>query len=394
MGLTKENILPEQHKKINVLIVEDSAVVREYLKHILESDPKLHVMGMAEDGEEAVNFVSDNKPDVITMDVNMPDMNGLAATRKIMEINPVPIIIVSASFSHRDVERSFKAIQAGAIAVVEKPPGPGNPRYEHTASELIQTVKLMSEVKVVKRWNKSKIISTLVSTAKPHPHPNPLPEGEGIEGDPCYSLPFKGRDRVGMGSSPVPHNDIKLIAIGASTGGPPVLLRVLSGLHAGFPVPILIVQHIAMGFLRGLVEWLGNNIELPVVIASDGERIKPGTIYFAPEDLHLGVDKGKRISLSDASPENGIRPSVSYLFRSAFNAYGGSAAGILLTGMGRDGAEELCLMRYSGALTIAQDKESSVVHGMPGEAIRLGGAAQVLPPERIAALLEKIGREA
>lgn len=372
--------MTDQRKKINVLIVEDSAVTREYLKHILESEPGLHVIGMAKDGEEAVRFAADKKPDVITMDVNLPNMDGLTATGKIMEIYPVPIVIVSASFSHNDVEKSFKAIQAGAIAVVDKPPGPGNPLYEHYARELIQTVKLMSEVKVVKRWNRTRKLS--------------ISEGTSLASGSQTTMkipPFVQGEAGGISSGE--HIDIKLIAIGASTGGPPVLQRILSGIHAGFPVPILIVQHIAKGFLKGLIEWLGRNIPLPVCLASNGERIKPGTIYFAPEDLHLGVDKGKRILLSSAPPENGIRPSVSYLFRSALNTYGGSAAGILLTGMGKDGAEELCQMKERGALTIAQDKESSVVHGMPGEAIRLGGATHVLPPERIAALLEKIVRD-
>ncbi|MDD5434283.1 MAG: chemotaxis-specific protein-glutamate methyltransferase CheB [Nitrospira sp.] len=356
--------MADQRKKINVLIVEDSPVSQQQIKYILESDPDLHISGIAGNGEDAVSFVRQNKPDVITMDINMPIMNGLEATRKIMETCPVPIVIVSASYSPNDIEKSFSALHAGAVAVVEKPYGIDNPLHANNVRELIQTVKLMSEVKVVKRWNRTKKSSTSI------PLNPPFSKGETFK-----------------------HKEIKLVVIGASTGGPPALKEVLAGLNVGFPAPILIVQHIAIGFINGLADWLGNNVPLPVHIASHGERIMGGHIYLAPENMQMGIDKNKKIFLTDTPRENGIIPSVSYLFRSALDSFGGDIVGVLLTGMGRDGADELCRMKEIGAITIAQDKDSSVVHGMPDEAIRLGGAAHVLPPDRISKLLQKLLKE-
>ncbi|HAO92717.1 MAG: chemotaxis response regulator protein-glutamate methylesterase [Deltaproteobacteria bacterium GWB2_55_19] len=338
---------------ITVLIVDDSAVARQHLRHILESDPDIHVIGTAVDGEEAVELLKERTPDVITMDINMPGMNGHEATRAIMETNPVPIVIVSASYERSDVEKSFRAMEAGAVAILEKPAGSGHPDFESTSRELLKTVKLMSEVRVVRRW----------------PH---------------------GRRKEARSEAETSVKKPKLVAIGASTGGPPVIQTILSGLKPGFLAPVMIVQHISKGFIDGMTEWLSSETGLPIVIASDGETLKPGRIYFAPDGYHMGVASNGRVSLSKAPPENGIRPSVAHLFRSAIAAYGPDAVGILLTGMGKDGAMELKQMRDSGSLTIAQDKESSVIYGMPGEAVRLDGATLVLPPERIAARLASL----
>lgn len=344
---------------IKVLIVDDSAVVRQHLKDILEAETGIRVIGTAKDGEEAVRFVEKERPDIITMDINMPKMNGLDAIRRIMETHPVPIVVVSASFDKNDVEKSFLAMEAGAIAVATKPFGEGHHEYEEAARELVQIVKAMSEVKVVRRWPKAKI-----SDRK-------RPELEAASGE------ITGK--------------VKLIVIGASTGGPPVIQTILSGLQNNLHVPVLIVQHIAKGFLEGMVEWLNNATGLPVHIAMHKERLMPGHVYFAPDNYHMGINGEGRIELSKSLPENGLRPSVSYLFRSAENTYDGETVGVLLTGMGKDGAEEMRQMKESGATTIAQDEESSVVFGMPGEAVRLGGATHVLPPEGIAAILRNIG---
>lgn len=335
------------------MIVDDSAVARQYIRHILESDAEVQVIGTANDGEEAVEFLKDRTPDVVTMDINMPGMNGHEATRTIMETNPVPIVIVSASYDRSDVEQSFRAMEAGAVAILEKPAGPGHPGFESTSRELLKTVKLMSEVRVVRRWPQGKL-------------------------------------REARSDSETAVKCPRLIVIGASTGGPPVIQTILTGLKPGFRAPVMIVQHIAKGFIEGMAEWLTNETGLSIGIAADGETLRPGRIYFAPDDCHMGVVNGGRVALSKAPPENGIRPSVAHLFRSATASYGGEAVGILLTGMGRDGAAELKQMRDCGALTIAQDKESSVIYGMPGEAVRLDGATLVLPPERIASRLASL----
>lgn len=338
---------------ITVLIVDDSAVARQYIRHILESDPEVRVIGTANDGEGAVEFLKEHTPDVVTMDINMPGMNGHEATRIIMETNPVPIVIVSASYDRSDVEQSFRAMEAGAVAILEKPAGPGHPDFGSTSRELLKTVKLMSEVRVVRRWRKGRLKETRPEAAT------------------ALKCP-------------------RLVVIGASTGGPPVIQTILSGLSPGFKAPVMIVQHIAKGFIGGMAEWLSNETALPIGIAEEGEALKSGRIYFAPDGYHMGIVNGGKVALSKAPPENGIRPSVAHLFRSAIAAYGADAVGILLTGMGKDGASELKQMRDCGALTIAQDKESSVVYGMPGEAVRLDGATLVLPPERIAARLASL----
>lgn len=341
------------------MIVEDSAVVSQHLKQILESDGEIRVIGIAENGLEAVDFVNERMPDVITMDINMPKMNGMEATRRIMETRPLPIVIVTASYNRQDLEKSFLAMEAGAVAIMEKPFGEGHPEFSASAKNLIQTVKLMAEVKVVKRWPKMRVQPPLIFQA-PEPRPGPQPK------------------------------NIKLVAIGASTGGPPVIQTILLGLHRGFPVPVLIVQHISRGFLEGMIDWLRQTTSHPVHIAAHGERLLPGHFYFAPDDIHVGVGNGDRIEFSKAEPENGIRPSVSYLFRSALSLYGSGVVGVLLTGMGKDGAQELKMLKDKGAVTIVQDRESSVVYGMPGEAVRIDAAVYVLSPERISSEIESL----
>ncbi|MBI5888044.1 MAG: chemotaxis-specific protein-glutamate methyltransferase CheB [Deltaproteobacteria bacterium] len=341
---------------INVLIVDDSEVARMSLQHILESDPEIRVIGIAENGAEAVKFVERQRPDVITMDVNMPKMNGHEATRRIMETTPVPIVVVSASYDKNDVKHSFMAVEAGAVAIIEKPYGLEHPEHQEAARILINTVKLMSEVKMVRRWIKA--------------------ERPG----PAVTAPEAHAERMVS-------KKINIVAIGASTGGPLVLQTLLAGLDKNFPAPVAVVQHIAHGFLDGMVTWLNQTTGQKVRVAVDGEHLLHGNVYFAPDDFQMGIEKSGIVRLSKAMPENGIRPSVSYLFRSVAEAYGCEAAAVLLTGMGKDGAEELKLLKDAGAVTIAQDMESSVVYGMPGEAVRIGGASYVLPPEKISKAL-------
>lgn len=340
-------------------MVDDSPVAREYLVHIFESDPAIGVIGTAKDGSEAVKLAAKLRPDVVTMDINMPVMNGLEATRRIMETCPVPIVIVSGIWDPQEVETTFRAVEAGALAIVQRPAGIGHPQAELMKAELISKVKLMSEVRVVRRW------------ARPR---------QAVEKKPAQgSLPAI---RV--------RQDIDVVAIGASTGGPLALRTVLSGLRTGFPVPVLIVQHIAAGFIRGMAEWLSETSGLRLHVAEEGDILRGGHAYFAPDGLDMGVDKSQHIRLRKDGP--GVtKPSVSHLFRSVAEVYGERSAGVLLTGMGRDGAEELKLMKDKGALTVAQDKESSVVFGMPGEAVRINAATYVLPLHEIALMLGMLG---
>jgi two-component system, chemotaxis family, protein-glutamate methylesterase/glutaminase len=346
---------------VRVLVVEDSPVVREFLLHILGSDPEIEVVGTAGTGEEALAAVARIRPDMITMDVHMPKMNGFDTTRRIMETHPTPIIIVSGTLDVAETASVFRAIEAGALAVLPRPSGIGHREHQRSAADFVQTVKLMSEVKVVRRW------------------PHLLP-GKTL---PTVSLSAQIQRRTA-------ETEMRLVAIGASTGGPPVLRMILSGLPKDFSLPVLIVQHIATGFTQGFVEWLAQSSNLPVQLPVHGQPVVSGRVYVAPDGLHMTVGIDGRISLNTDERENGLRPSVSYLFRSVAKAYGQSAIGVLLTGMGKDGALELKLMKEQGAVTIAQDKETSVVHGMPGEAIRLGGATYVLPPEKISMMLTSL----
>jgi two-component system chemotaxis response regulator CheB len=344
---------------IRVLVVEDSAVARSFLLHILGSDPEIQVVGTAEDGEEALAAVERTRPDVITMDVHMPKMNGFDATRRIMETRPTPIVIVSGVPDVTETAKAFRAVEAGALAVLPRPAGIGHPDHEAAAADLVRTVKLMAEVKVVRRRAQRRSQDLI----------------------PEISLP---------GDVRAPAASIAVVAVGASTGGPPVLQSILSILPESFPVPVLIVQHIAPGFTGGFVEWLAQSSNLPVRIAEQGEHVLAGHSYVAPDGLHMKVGPGGQILLSNEEPENGLRPSVSTLFRSVAKTYGANAVGVLLTGMGKDGARELRLMKEQGGITIAQDRASSVVHGMPGEAINLGAATYVLSPEKIAAALTSL----
>jgi two-component system, chemotaxis family, protein-glutamate methylesterase/glutaminase len=347
---------------IKVLVVEDSAVIRDLLVYLLETDPAVKVVGTAGNGEEAIAMMTSIQPDVITMDINMPKMNGFEVTRQIMESNPKPIVIVTGSWNHKDVDTSFRAMEAGAVAVIKTPPGSDHPEHAALAQELIQTVKTMAEVKVVRRW------------AHMRTH-----TGNGAETStvpPATSAQPKSRTR-----------QIKLIAIGTSTGGPMALQSLLAALPTSFPVPVVVVQHMAAGFVEGFAAWLAQSTGHQVHVATDGEFLLPGHIYIAPDGFQMKMAARGKVALTTDGAENGLAPSVSYLFRSVVNVYGAQAVGILLTGMGRDGAAELKLMHEHGAITFAQDKESSVIHGMPGEAIRLNAATYVLSPDRIAAVL-------
>lgn len=342
---------------INVLIVEDSPVVQQFIAHVLGSDTEIAVMGIAGNGEEALAMLKLRTPDVITMDLHMPKMDGFEATRRIMESCPVPIVIVSASCQASDVQNVFQAMQAGAVAVLETPVGMNQPHHAAMARKLRETVKLMAEVKVVGRTRRHQEAQAM---------PRPPLRTEHI-------------------TAPV-----NLVAIGASTGGPLVLLTILSLLSKDFRAPLLVVQHIAENFIGGMADWLSKETSVPVRLAARGERPLPRHVYLAPDGYQMGVSSDGRIELLETAPEHGARPSVSYFFRSVARVFGKTAIGVLLSGMGKDGARELKEMKDRGALTIAQDKGSCVVHGMPGEAIWLGGATVVLPPEGIAGLLNQI----
>lgn len=344
-------------RKIKVLVVDDSAVSRASLVHALQSDPAIEVIASVHSGLEAIAALGRQRPDVVTMDIHMSGMDGFETTRQIMETRPLPIVIVSGSYHPTEVERTFRVLEAGAVAAIEKPPGVRHPNHEAAVLKLINTVKAMAEVRVVRRWAKQRM---------------------------------EARGAVPVVVLPESTAGVRLVVIGASTGGPPVLHTLLAGLPKPYPLPIVIVQHISAGFVQGLADWLNTTTGMPVRLARHGEEVQPGTAYIAPDGSQLRIECNGRLFCGQEPAEHGLRPSVSFLFRSVSHNFGAQAVGVLLTGMGRDGAEELKLMRDKGATTIAQDAESSIVHGMPGEAIRLGAATHVGNPVRIVALLQSL----
>jgi two-component system, chemotaxis family, protein-glutamate methylesterase/glutaminase len=346
---------------IRVLIVEDSPVAQEFLKYIFASDPEIEVVGVAENGLEAIDMASLKHPDVITMDIHMPIMDGFEAARKIMETVPTPIVVVSSTTREKEVTSTFRAMEAGALAVILRPAGIGSPDYDAASRELIRTVKTMSEIKVVRRI--------------------PGRKREFAQSPPIAAM------------AAVTAHDIQIAAIGASTGGPPALKTILSGLPRDLNFPVLIVQHIARGFIGGFAGWLANASGFPVHVASHGQQTIPGHSYIAPDGFHMEITADSRIALNDGPPENGLRPSAAALFRSVAQVFGPEAVGVLLTGMGRDGADELKGMKEKGAITIAQDKESSVVNGMPGEAVKINAETYVMPPEGIAEFLKLLSKQ-
>ncbi|HEV7915448.1 MAG TPA: chemotaxis-specific protein-glutamate methyltransferase CheB [Albitalea sp.] len=344
---------------VRVLVVDDSASSRELLVGMLNADPRLQVVGIAADGEAAVAAAQRLRPDVITMDIHLPGLDGFGATRRIMESCPTRIVMVTATSMPNDVAASFQALESGALAVLGKPPGPGHALFGQARDELLRTVTLMAEVPVVRRWPAQRRAADSAARAS----------------------------RIAIAPA---EREVRLVAIGASTGGPLALQAILSRLNAGFGAPIVIVQHISTGFADGLAQWLAQSTGYPVRVAVHADCMQPGVAYVAPDDAQMKVHGNGRIALTDEPPEQGFRPAVASLFRSVAEHYGRRAAGVLLTGMGIDGAVELKRLRDTGALTIVQDRDSAVIYGMPGEALRLDAAMHVMPPEAIAATLNQL----
>jgi two-component system chemotaxis response regulator CheB len=336
-----------------VLVVDDSAVLRQQIRFILQADPQLQVVGEAKNGEEAITMARQLRPDIITMDICMPKMDGLDAIRAIMADSPAPIVVVTGADVDAEMHVAAQAQKLGAVSVVHKPGSIAAPSYKVIAGTLVQQVKAMSQVRVVSRLRShSQVV---------------LPETP-----PPPAAPTRGRKT-------------EIIAIGASTGGPAALYKVLGGLPASCPVPVVVVQHISLGFVEGLASWLGGGCKLQVRVAKHGEKLQAGVIHIAPDGSHMVTDSFGRVRLKDTPPLNGHRPSVTALFQSVAEAYGPTAIGVILTGMGADGATGLRAMRDAGSMTIAQDEASCVVFGMPKEAIALGAAKHVVPLEKIAA---------
>lgn len=343
---------------INVLIVDDSQVVAMLIKLIIEQEPDMQVIGIASDGREAVRMAHELKPDIITMDICMPGMDGFEATRMIMNNDPTPIVVVSSSIDDEEMRGTFRAIENGALQVIEKPHGPNHPRFEHCRRELVEALRTMSDVKVIRR-------------RKPAVGPVDIFEDAIRQGNRAFEI----------------------VMIGCSTGGPQALRQVLGSLPVGFPVPIAIVQHISTGFIAGLVSWLQGNSLLNIKLAEKGEKLQASTVYLAPDGFHLQVRRngaGLCADLSDSEAVSGFKPSATLLFNSAAKHCPKHAIAGLLTGMGDDGASGLLEARRAGCHTFVQDEKSAVVYGMPGMALAIDAVDQIVELDKIAPYLTSL----
>ncbi|MBE7211061.1 MAG: chemotaxis-specific protein-glutamate methyltransferase CheB [Gluconacetobacter diazotrophicus] len=335
------------------MVVEDSAVIRRLLCRIVAEDPRLELAAAVETAEEAIAQIPRLRPDVVSMDIRLPGMDGLEATRRIMAGCPVPIVVVADAVEDAALRISLNALRSGALAVVEKPNRILSGGYEAAARTIATQLAIMSEVPVIRRR-------------------------AGLAGDP---VPVPGDARpFGREFRP------RVMAVAASTGGPPALARLLGALPADFPLPVLVVQHIGVAFVEGFASWLDGLVPMRVRVASDGERLVAGEVRVAPGGRHLGVrnDAGAiRVRLSDGAPVSAQRPSATVMFAELAGA-GIDALGILLTGMGEDGAAGLAAMRRAGAYTITEHESTAVVYGMPAAAVRLGASCVQLPLDAIA----------
>lgn len=343
---------------VRVMLVEDSPTVRTLLCHIIDRDPRLQLAAVCVSAEEALDSIAQVKPDVISMDIRLPGIDGLEATRRIMSTHPTPIVVIADSVHDVTLGIAMNALKAGALTVVEKPAGPGADAYEQIASTIATQLFIMSQVPVIRRRD--------TSVRKPLVRPA---DGAAAE------------------------SRANIVGIAASTGGPPALAAVLGGLRRDFPAPVLLVQHMGAPFMEGFASWLDGQTALRVKLAEDRETPRPGTIYVAPGDRHLELASGNFLRLTNEPPIASQRPAANVLFQSMARVAGPNAVGVLLTGMGEDGARGLVQMKDAGAFTIAEDETTCVVYGMPGAAVRMGGASISLPQDLIAARLNQITAE-
>lgn len=336
---------------IKVLLADDSMVVRAVLKGIFHATSDIFVVGEAENGKQAVDFTEQFNPDLIVMDIMMPIMDGLTAIEEIMVRFPTPILVLSATMDEKEVNHAFAAIKKGALDVMEKPNMSGLHFGSTFEERIIEKARILAKVKVIRRWP--------AKVAK---------------------VELKGGYKKG---------ERGILAIGASTGGPKAVMSIMKGLPANFNATIFIVQHIASGFARGFAQWLDRDSGQRICLARHGQGYGKEDGFVAPNDCHMIIEKGK-VRLVQTEPVNSCRPSVDVFFNSLAEEEGPRVVGVLLTGMGRDGAQGLRTIKDRGGFTIAQDEKSSTVFGMPKAAIALDAADEVLPLQSIPDALVKI----
>lgn len=353
-------------KPLRVLVVEDSMTVRKRLCEILNADSTMILVGEAQNGKEAIELCMELRPDVISIDMMMPVLSGLAAVEYIMAYCPTPILVVSSSFNRGEVFKTYEALAAGAVELMEKPTA--EDMEGEWERHYIANLKLVSRVKVVTHL-RAKIglphVGLPYDIATEYPIPN-------------FLQPLQARKK----------NPVSIVAIGASTGGPAALVKVLRELPEDFSLPIVIVIHIGEPFGKSFADWLDSQTVHQVRVGEEGQLLNKPGVFVAPANRHMIV-RDRRIHIIDGPERHSCRPSVDILFESVAADYGPQVAACLLTGMGQDGARGLLAIHNVGGITIAQDEASCVVYGMPREAALLGAAERILPlPEIGLALAE------
>jgi len=339
-------------RRVRAVVVDDSTTARTLLVSLLGADPEVEVVGEAADGADALAVIRATRPSIVLMDIEMPGVDGFEATKAIMAEVPTPIVIVTSRHDPRDVAVSLQATRLGALTVLPKPPGPSAPGFEAEAARFLALIKALSEVHVVRRRGRARDESPPTERV-----------GPGI-----------GRDGPA----------IRIVGVGASTGGPAALFRFLGALPGDLTIPVVVVQHIAPGFVEGLVRWLNSGTPLHVRLARQGETLAPGHVYVAPDGTHLQVNGDGTAALDDGEPLGGFRPAASVLFSSLGRSFGPASAAVVLTGMGVDGLEGARELRTRGGLVLAQDEDTSTVFGMPRAVADAGLAHDVGPVEELA----------
>jgi two-component system chemotaxis response regulator CheB len=356
---------------IKLLIVDHSPVAREMLRGVFTAAPDIEIAGEVGTALKAMRLVEELSPTAVLVDCDLPSPGSFALVRDMMTLHRIPVIMLAKKDKAAAAALESKALDAGAVALATLSPASSS-SDRSSRDNLVRTVRVMSEVKVVRRRRPRSDLQPASSVG------GPSATRSGRSANPRAPLPELEEHAVG----------VEIVAIGASTGGPQALETILGGLAKRLTVPVIVVQHLSQGFQNNLISWLADTTGAQIRVGQHGMPLTPGFVYLAPDNKHTGVNGSGCLVLNDDPPENGSKPSVSVLFRSVAQHYGPHAIGILLTGMGRDGAKELRLMRDRGAITIAQDEETSAVYGMPGEAIKLKGARYVLPPERVVSVVQ------
>lgn len=365
-------------KKTRVLIVDDSAFMRRVLTTIVASDPQLEVCGEARDGHDAVTQTEALKPDVVSMDINMPHMDGLQATEIIMSSNPRPILVVSSE-SQEGAAVTLKALQLGAIDFVGKPSGGVDLDLSSVRDEICRKLKVAAKVRVVRNATRSKVPEAASGSARGEA----LPASFGQTAQNGGSLAAQAATKRG-GSGKIP-----VVVLASSTGGPATLMKFVPYFPKDFPGAVILVQHMPGSFTEQFSKQLSEVSRIKVKEAESGDILAPGQLYICPGSHHLRISTTGRISLDDGPRIAGYRPCADVTLETAAEYAGPLAIGVILTGMGNDGAKGVQSVRAAGGHTIAQDESTAVIFGMPQEAITTGAIDQVLPIEAIYRAIEK-----